>query len=68
VNGAEHYQEAERLIAAADNALNNPGSRSLDEATVDARLFYTEAQIHATLAVAAATMAAENPRFWDETR
>ena len=49
MNGAQHYQEAERLLAAATNAHGVP----LDAVRIAA------AQAHATLALAAATALAD---------
>ncbi|WP_103347979.1 hypothetical protein [Amycolatopsis sp. CA-128772] len=46
MTGPEHYREAERLIRTADRSYN------------DAEFALAEAQIHATLALAAATASA----------
>jgi hypothetical protein len=46
MNGADHYREAERLIQAANNRYSDDPDRALDVA---------QAQVHATLALAAAT-------------
>jgi len=49
VNGPEHYREAERIAAMADNA---PEYSAWQQLTL-----FAAAQVHATLALAAATAA-----------
>lgn len=68
MTGAEHYVEAERLLAQADGyvkaAANNPPRNPMPEIDVEinagylarATAYREEAQVHATLALAAATL------------
>ncbi|MGX1483391.1 hypothetical protein RKD45_002467 [Streptomyces griseus] len=49
MNGPEHYREAERLVAEADTIL-----RPHDEGPCEADRVLAAAQVHATLALAAA--------------
>lgn len=60
MTGPEHYREAERLIAAHTEALqfanaNAPDGDSLRKAAPMADALLVSAQVHATLALAAAT-------------
>jgi hypothetical protein len=50
MTGPEHYREAERLVAEADTIL-----RPHDEGPCEADRVLAAAQVHATLALAAAT-------------
>jgi hypothetical protein len=62
MTGPEHYAEAERLIAIARGG---PGSRELYGPSQQAQLalILADAQVHATLALAAAT--ATTSGAWD---
>jgi hypothetical protein len=62
MTGPEHYAEAERLIALARSM---PGRRELygDSSQAQLALIVPDAQVHATLAVAAA--AAPTGGAWD---
>lgn len=51
MNGPEHYREAQKMLAAARLAMTKQQTGSIEVATQ----FTAEAQVHATLALAAAT-------------
>jgi hypothetical protein len=57
MNGPDHYREAERLLAESRTEL-----RPNDEGHCEADRTIAEAQVHATLALAAATRDAGIPR------
>lgn len=54
--GAHHYQAAERLIANAERLLNEGTPNTHEERTRGGGLLLDAAQVHATLALAAATI------------
>lgn len=64
MNGPEHYAEAERLIT---EARGEHGDNYVDSEARDARL--AEAQVHATLALVAATAGTRStsPQPWGGT-
>jgi hypothetical protein len=51
VTGPEHYREAEYMLQMATNQLSSQGDDGID----DANRLIARAQVHATLALAAAT-------------
>lgn len=56
MNGPEHYREAEALLAIAERHITeDPRDMRISEVSADA------AQVHATLALAAATIAVNLP-------
>ena len=57
MNGPDHFREAERLIANASRELDAASSDEFEDARVGAALGFAAAQVHATLAVAAAQLA-----------
>lgn len=71
MTGPEHYREAERLLVRADHFIYGDGADPVAGAATAA-----QAQVHATLALAAATAEphsqaylgtdAPNPRAWSE--
>lgn len=61
MNGPDHYREAERLIARLTGiVLNNDGS------SPEATFMLAEAQVHATLALAAATALTSHMSTYDD--
>lgn len=58
MTGPEHYREAELLLAAAEKTSTN-----YDETNPAAALLFAEAQVHATLALAAAQVARLADRY-----
>lgn len=60
MNGPQHYVEAERLLALADARVSHEWEHQSGEQKADV---IAAAQVHATLALAAATI---NDREWDE--
>jgi hypothetical protein len=54
MTGPEHYREAERLIVQANAALRDQGTESQAKMLAH-RMLTDQAQVHATLALAAAT-------------
>lgn len=55
MNGPEHYREAERLVAASARIIQGATANTFGEAAAGSRDVLTAAQVHATLALAAAT-------------
>ena len=67
MTGPEHYKEAERLLGGVDEVLNHAQRRGSNGATAAAAIenIVSQAQVHATLALTAATV--EPARDWTET-
>jgi hypothetical protein len=65
VTGAEHYREAERLLAAANRKLA-PENREYANGREARAELRAEAQIHATLSLAAATALAPGAKGWSD--
>lgn len=61
MTGPEHYHEAERLLDNAERELLAATPSQVNEALEVARDAYAAAQVHATLAQAAATALANRP-------
>ncbi len=57
MRGPEHYAEAERLTADAAALVQDAGMQTIGEAVLYANHLLARAQVHATLAQAAATAA-----------
>lgn len=55
--GGEHYAQAERLVVNAHRMLEDSTENTFDDALAAAAPILTRAQVHATLALAAATQA-----------
>ena len=66
MTGAEHYAEAERLLKAAEQAPDLARSHGFsgNSLAVSLDVIIAQAQVHATLALAAATVAGED---WFDT-
>jgi hypothetical protein len=62
VSGPEHYREAEQLIAAA----RNTAQASTLESTRQYAQTIAEAQVHAIIALAAATGVSSDSRAWHD--
>ena len=60
MNGPEHYQAAEHVLETLDEEILSTSDEDLDAETV--MMFLAQAQVHATLALAAATALAEPSR------
>lgn len=58
MNGPQHYLEAERLAANAHQALDTATENTFDEALAASVPILARAQVHATLALAAAVASA----------
>lgn len=73
MNGPEHYNEAQRLLALSQDELENYAKArvgSTDEAAhlTQSQWAATRAQVHATLALVAATMNAADVVHWEDSR
>jgi hypothetical protein len=55
VTGSQHFREAERLLTEAGEVTRPDNGLSDDESTTIVRVVLAKAQVHATLALAAAT-------------
>lgn len=60
-SAAAHYLEAERLLSDADRIVSAATVNTLQEAVDAAAAMFTCAQVHATLALAGATLLAHLP-------
>jgi len=54
VTGREHYNEAERLLAAIEREMTGATENTFHEAAESCAVFVAAAQVHATLALASA--------------
>lgn len=69
MTGSEHYDEAEKLLQSV-RAMTQDAMLGVREATVAAAMaqLTAEAQVHATLALAQATLVAMESADWERAR